>query len=1008
MLVSLKVEKHGHAVENAKPKAYTNPDIFIEIDGVTTEMTLSNNFITICSGKAFKLTTNAVGPTYDWFFNSAPLFNTSVAELSVPSIPTTQFVKVRVNGLDSPEFELRLVNSAPTGVTLNSSSSSICSGTNVTLTAGHSGFIDRYEWLKDGVQFNTTSRTVNSINVTTAGRYTVRAVNNCGGTLSSEVVITQASIAPSGTVITPANTNKLICPASTLRLTGSATGSDLTYQWYLNGTNAGDAISGATSATYDAPSAGTYFLIAKNGCGADTTSIVLSSANAPGKPNVNVVGSTISCGNVFPRLDAIEPSLSPGDQVIRYDWYKDGVLKQTSATEKNYITTENGNYYVIAYGTCGGTSSDTIQVKSINPPSFVNLKSTTAPSLGCGVTSFVFSVETDGDSLSYIWKRNNVIVSTNPTYTVTSTGDYQVEVKSAVCDSIFPSAVVNVPFTSNPPTTISMSSPTSLTCDGKITLTANSDGDGLRYIWLRDGNEVDTTITSTYDATVSGIYTVKAENVCAIGPTSNQIALDIKSVPNNVTITASDTLVCGTGTVTLRGDVSGSDLTFEWLKDGQAFGSTQQISVTETGEYTLRVTSAVCGSKEAKQSVKFVTAPSNVRIIPGSVTQVCNPNTPVTLYAQFSGTEGTYEWVKDGVPVGTGSSYDATDAGTYQLSIKNECGTAAAANAINITFGSSLAAPSIIIQNNNGSSVICSSGSVELKASQSEGVVQYRWFKDNALVSNATSEVLTVTEAGEYRVEISKNGCSSLSATQLITANFPPPPVIKYLTPLEFCEGDSVALSTDILDVTAQYLWFLNGTQMATGSSFTVKESGIFKLVVINTCGFSDTTQVETKVTAAPVTEILLNNNILSVLSTNIRKYQWYLDGRPIIGANNATFTPIDSGSYLLRFTTEVGCEGTSNVIQFGGVDVNSNPQITIAPNPTTTGRITVTLWSNKAAQLTLVNHQGKVVYRKDLATGDLFVTQQLIDIGDLQRGIYLLRADFGNGQTITKKVLVL
>ncbi len=1013
-LVSLKVVEYPTFVKNAKAKVFTTPDIFIEINGVSTEMTSSNNSITLCQGTGFKLTTTATGTNYEWIFSGSPI-PTTVPELTIPagaSPGSSQTVKVQVDGTDeSIEFNLRVVTAVPTGVTLNASTSTVCSGAKVTLTAGHLGFIDRFEWFKDGVQLSganaTTSSTVNFIEITDPGTYKVRVVNNCGETFSNEVSITQASVAPSNASIVSSGTNDLICTGTTVNLTGSASGSDLTYQWYLDGTDASDAISGATATVYQANSAGTYFLIATNGCGSDTTSITISAANPPGKPGVTSSSATLFCGAFFPRLDAAEPSVSPGDNITLYEWYKDGVLVQSSATERNFTTSENGQYHVVAYGTCGSTSSDAITIKSVTPPSFVNLKTSEPPSLGCSVNSLVLSAETDGDSLSYVWKRDNIIVSNSATYTVTTSGNYQVEITSAVCDSTLASEVVNIPFISTPPTTISLTSPESLTCDGQITITASSDGDGLQYIWLKDGVEIDTTLVNTYSATVSGVYNVKSENACGVGPLSNAVALDIKSVPNNVSIIASDTLVCGTGTVTLRGDASGTGLTFEWFLDGQRIGTTNQIDVTQTGDYTLRVTSEVCGVKEATKTVRFVTAPSNVRIIPGSATKVCNLESPVTLYAQFDGSESTYQWIKDGIILGTASSFDATEAGTYQLAVNNECGNAVASNRITIEVGEVLANPAIIIQNNGGSSVLCSSGNIELKASQSEGVVQYRWFKDNALVENATNDILSVSGSGEYRVEISKNGCSALSPAQTITTDLPPPAVIQHLTPLEFCEGDSVVLFTDILDVTAQYVWQQDGNQVGTGNSLTVSQAGIYTLTVTNACGFSDDTQVEVEVTAAPVTEIILNNNVISVLSANIRKYQWYLDDKPIIGANEATFTPIDSGRYSLRFTTEIGCEGSSNVIDFGGIDVTSNPQITIAPNPTNTGRITVTLWSNQDAELTLMNNKGKLIYRQSFTRDNIFVNQRLVDIGDLQQGIYLLRATFSNGQTVTRKILV-
>ncbi|WP_299459612.1 T9SS type A sorting domain-containing protein [uncultured Microscilla sp.] len=997
------------AVKPVKYKPLTVPDLQVEISpGVWR--TLPNGtttIVTLCSAGSGgrKLRTTTTGTTYEWKGLGGTTLGTNAEFTAVNGF---QIHTVTVDGVESTaKAQIKTVSSSPSSVSISASSTSICSGGNTTLTATATGEIDAYRWYKNGVLVETNFN--NSYNVSAAGVYTVEAVNDCNATLSTNsVTITIVGAPPSNVNVAAANTEQLVCNGSGTLLTVTASGDNLNYAWSRNGVP-----EGTNSATHLATGAGTYKVVVSNGCGNDDATIVMQDADKPGSIFINQTSASTFCGALFPRLSA-GANLSPGSTVSKYEWYRDGTLVKTSAnsSDNEYTPSLSGNYTVKVYNFCGGTTSSVVTITSINPPTYANIKSSSPPSLGCGVTSLVLSVDTDGDNLKYVWKKDNVVAGTSATLNVTTSGDYQVEIQSinpldnSVCGAQT-SAVVNIPFVATPPTTIAMTSTQTITCDGKIELTATSDGDGLSYNWFKDGVAVATTLTNTYNATLSGAYTVQAQNACGNGPLSNAISLDIKSVPNTISITASDTLVCGTGTVTLTGNVSGSGLVLEWFLNNQKKGEGASLNVTETGEYLLRVTSAECGVKEAKKLIRFVVAPSNVSIIPGSATNVCDITKPVTLFAQFDGTEGTYEWFKDGILVGNTATYNATEAGSYALRVDNECGNAISTNNINITFGGALTTPGLLIQNNGGSNILCNAVSIQLKATQSEGTVQYRWFKDNKLVNNANGEVLEVSDPGEYRVEISKQGCSALSLSQVIQSNEQAPPILGHLTPLEFCQGDSVVLSTEILDANAKYEWLYNGNVVSSGSSYTAKDAGIYTIRVTNSCGFSNTRQAEVEVKSPPEPQVILSNNRLSVLTADIRKYQWYFNGTPIIGANDETFIPIDSGNYFVNVTTSVGCEGTSNVINFQGLDINANPLINIAPNPTNTGRVTVTILSGLDAHLKLYNNRGKVVYSNSFPKNTTFVNQKLVEIGELPRGIYLLKASFGNGQSVSTKILV-
>lgn len=161
-------------------------------------------------------------------------------------------------------YNLPLINLNPSGII------SICAGDTVTLDAGVGG---PYTW--------STGATTNSIDVFTNGIYIVSTNSSCG-TITDTAVVIAGSI-PVAT-INP-NLNLVICPGSTLQLDASG---GVYYLW-SNG-------NAANSIVINMP--GVYGVTVSNGCGSDTTSVVVAGGIAP---FVNITnGSTVNIcqGNV--------------------------------------------------------------------------------------------------------------------------------------------------------------------------------------------------------------------------------------------------------------------------------------------------------------------------------------------------------------------------------------------------------------------------------------------------------------------------------------------------------------------------------------------------------------------------------------------------------------------------------------------------------------------------------------------------------------------------------------
>ena len=212
-------------------------NLFISTSGSTT----------FCAGNSVLLTASWDG-TYLWS-NGA----------------TTKSIDARSSGNYTVTVTLTNGCSATSpaiGVTVNqvaatitaSGSTVLCQGGKVTLTASEGS---SYLW--------STGATTRSIEVSTAGNYTVRVSNakGCSSTSSATTVIVSAfppATITAGGPTTITQTGNVVLSANT--------GSGLNYQWFRNGV----AINAATTSSYTTTLGGSYTVKVSNATGCETLS----------------------------------------------------------------------------------------------------------------------------------------------------------------------------------------------------------------------------------------------------------------------------------------------------------------------------------------------------------------------------------------------------------------------------------------------------------------------------------------------------------------------------------------------------------------------------------------------------------------------------------------------------------------------------------------------------------------------------------------------------------------
>lgn len=188
---------------------------------------------------------------------------------------------------------------------------SICGTSKLSLDGGVSGASGRtFTWKKDGADVVTLSASANSYSATAAGTY-IMEVHEGGCSNSDEIIITGTL----GTVNLGGPYD--LCSPVTTTLNSGITGSGKTFVWEKNSS----VISGATSSTYEAKTAGTFKVtVSASGC---------SSING----SATVTSSVPSADNFVTCNAGDQATLTASESV---NWYSSAVSSTVLSTGVTY------------------------------------------------------------------------------------------------------------------------------------------------------------------------------------------------------------------------------------------------------------------------------------------------------------------------------------------------------------------------------------------------------------------------------------------------------------------------------------------------------------------------------------------------------------------------------------------------------------------------------------------------------------------------------------------------
>lgn len=697
----------------------TSNSITMKVNPILTpvvNITVSPND-TICANTftTFTATTSNGGtaPTYQWRRNGVVVGNNS----------STYSTNTLANGdnilciLTSSELCVSKTRDTSDTITMTvrpnlvpsvsitvSPNDTVCAGTPLTFTATpvNGGSSPVYTWRVNGMVVGGNSPTLNvSLSVNSTVWCTMASSEQCK---TSSLVFSNFIAMRVNAILTPDVTvsvspNDTICAGTMTTFTANPVngGTAPSYQWQLNGINAGTNSNTYSSSTLSS--------------GDQVRAIMTSSWPCLTKPNDTSAATTMTViPNVTPVVvitRAPSDTICEGTNILfsatsanggmtpSYQWQVNGANTGSNSTSFNSSTLANGDVVRVIMAssiTCVTKSADTsneisVGVKVKSEPNITITANPTDSACAGSLVTFTASSVNAGPTPTYQWQVNGGDVGTNSaTFATTSlpnnavvrciltTSDTcvtkNVDTSNSITMKIKPMLTPDVTVTVAPNDTI---------CNGDIaTFTATPVNGGTTpvYQWRINGvnagsNSPTFATTLTNGDVVSCIMTSSEQCLTKPADTSAGITITVlqKVTPDvQIIVLPNDTICDGTNVTFVATPINGGNTpAYQWQVNGVNVGTnaTSYSSSTLANGDVVRVimtSSELCVTKQADTS-NAITMTVNPNLTP-VVTTTVSPNDTICVGANVTftatptngGTTPVYQWRVNGGNVGTNSN----------------------------------------------------------------------------------------------------------------------------------------------------------------------------------------------------------------------------------------------------------------------------------------------------------------------------------------------------------------
>lgn len=809
----------------------TNPAVAVILPGQT---------------KIFTVTTNAATPQYTWYRNGILLAETS-ATLSTTQDGIYKVVVMQTVGCNATAektFTLNYPNAFQ--IIIGSGTYAACTSLTATLDITFfvalttSGNVDvtsmgyQYQWYKNDIAIpGETSGILSLTSALQNGNYKLGVTIPGFAPIVSNVITIDLGLEPviiSGTSI--------LCEGGTVVLSADVSDTIYTYQWYKGNTPLANAFSPVLTANAE----GEYYIIVTGGnCTIQSNTIQVTQAQ-------------IAINTSNPAVDVILPgqtkilTVTTDAAAPQYTWYRnDVVLAETSAS---LTAAEDGEYKVEVLQTTGC---------SVTGETLFTLEYPTGFTVGIGVnagyadcTSTTATLDITGftaqtimgdinvlvTSYTYQWYKNDVAVAGATSAALllnnaSQNGEYKMGITIPGYPEVF----------SNPITvklsigSVTIAASGDLCVNNPQVVISNSFTDATyTYTWFNGGVEINAATNPDYSVTEAGSYYVTvSKDGCAF--TSNTVtvtAIDFTLTSANPLV---DIIIQGSNKV-LTVTTDALQPSYEWYRNNILLTGETGASLTavQDGVYKVVVTQndACIMVKELVLELVYPTAFTMV-IAPQGYEECISTQTTLTITEFKAITQNglidilgnsfnyNYQWYKGNeiIAGATSAQLQVNQSGTYTLQITIPDFGIVTSNAVIIKMAF---VSGVTISTDD---VFCSeNASVTIKSSVVNQAYSYVWYH-NGIAITQTGAVITVTDKGSYRLEVSYDGCTVASNVLELVPYDMSQVVINVDSEMSLPEGTSITVTASGAE---KYEWFFNGKLVSIDPSFTITEPGTYSV----------------------------------------------------------------------------------------------------------------------------------------------------------------------------------
>ncbi|MFZ4399675.1 MAG: T9SS type A sorting domain-containing protein [Bacteroidales bacterium] len=744
-----------------------------------------------------------------------------------------------------------IVNSLPI-VTANSTDSSVCAGSNLTLT-GSGAFT--YVW--DNSIINATPFIPNFTKT-----YTVIGtdVNGCKNTANTTVTIKSIP-----TVISTTAGSR--CGSGSVTL--SATPSAGSINWYT-GLTGGTSVYTGTSYSPNLSTTTTYYADATaNGCTSSPRTAIVATIKVI--PVISGTTSDTRCGTGVVNLSATASSGT-------INWYEDltgGSSINTGASYSPSVSTTTSYFVDANFNECTSITRTAV-LATVNT---IPTVSGTNPAIRCGAGIVNLGATASSGIINWytsITGDTSIYTGTNYSPFVSTTTIYYVDATAIGCTSSARTAISATVLTI--PDIVSSTADT-ICGSGFVTLDATATSGIINWysnisggLSINTGNSYSPSISAT-----TTYYVDATENGCTTSP---RIAVTgiVKVIPMITSVTPGS--ICGQGTVTLGATSSSGSI--DWYTDpyttsSVANGNSFSPSISSTTNYYIDATDNGCTS--SPRTLIVATYKIQPTVTANSTASIICSGAAVTLTASGS-TGATYAW-DNGVI--NGVSFNPVITNTYTVTATNSNGCQKTASVIVNVNTSPLNNPingtTILCEGtlNASYSVVLRSNGEPLPPNTGHGLPgdlpdgssnNYVWSYSGIATINATSNVNAVSinfspgsTSGILTVveSVPSTGCS-FTNTLAITVHPLPVNAGSISGSNTVCQGQSsVNYTVPAITNATSYIWTLpiGATGTSTNNSITVNYnttavSGNITVKGSNNCGYGIPSELTITVNPLP------------------------------------------------------------------------------------------------------------------------------------------------------------